>query len=100
MPAKIDDTPERNGVYLLTIARSASNLFQTMNAKQPGYQCSGYKLWDAGFDTIEQFAAKGRWSEWPEADRTAVTEKFRKCFDDLQDEIADAKRNVSCDQRR
>jgi len=85
------DTPERHGVYLLTHPRSASNLFQTMMGAQPGYQGSGYKLFDAGFNTLMQLE-KGPWSEWPEEHRKAVCDTYRKGFEDLQQEIADAKK--------
>jgi len=85
------DASERNGVYLLTIPRSASNLFQTMNAKQPGYQCSGYKLFDAGFATLFKLE-KGRWNNWPEEDRKTLSDTYQTGFESLQDEIADAKK--------
>lgn len=88
------DAPERNGIYLLTFPRSASNLFQTMMDKQPGYQCSGYKLFKAGFQTFGKLD-KGPWREWPEEDRKAITDEFRACWEGLQDEIADAKSKVS-----
>jgi len=61
---------------------------------QPGYQGSGYKLFDAGFNTLMQLE-KGPWSEWPEEHRKAVCDTYRKGFEDLQQEIADAKKNVS-----
>jgi hypothetical protein len=102
MPSRIE-TPqagegaERHGVYLLTHPRSASNLFQTMMAKQPGYQSSGYKLFDAGFNTLMQLD-KGPWSEWSEEDRKSICDILRKSFEGLQDEIDDAKKNVSYDQ--
>jgi hypothetical protein len=82
------------GVYLLTHPRSASNLFQTMMSKQPGYQNSGYKLFDAGFASLTQLS-KGRLSGWPEAERKALYDTFRLGFDGLQDELEDARKNVS-----
>jgi hypothetical protein len=82
------------GVYLLTHPRSASNLFQTMMSKQPGYQNSGYKLFDAGFASLTQLS-KGRLSGWPEAERKALYDTFRLGFDSLQDELEDARKNVS-----
>jgi hypothetical protein len=87
------DVPERRGVYLLSHPRSASNLLQRMVAKQPGYQNSGYMLWWAGQEALDRLH-KGRWSEWPEDDRKAVYDAFRKGWDNLQDEVANANRNV------
>jgi hypothetical protein len=99
MPARIEtmhasDAPERRGVYLLTHPRSASNMFQMMLAKQPGYQNSSYKFFASGFRTMSQMQ-KGRLSEWPEDERKALYDAFRAGFKDLEDEIADAKKNVS-----
>lgn len=95
MPGRLE--PEHHGergVYLLTHPRSASNLFQTMMSKQPGYQNSGYKLFDAGFASLTQLS-RGRLSEWPEAERKALYGAFREGFDGLQDELEDARKNVS-----
>jgi hypothetical protein len=95
MPGRLE--PERHGergVYLLTHPRSASNLFQTMMSKQPGYQNSGYKLFDAGFASLTQLS-RGRLSEWPEAERKALYDTFRQGFDSLQDELENARKNVS-----
>lgn len=95
MPGKLE--PEHHGergVYLLSHPRSASNLFQKMMSTQPGYQNSGYKLFDAGFASLTQLS-KGRLSEWPEAERKALYDKFLQGFDSLQDELEDARKNVS-----
>lgn len=95
MPGRVE--PGRHGqrgVYLLTHPRSASNLFQTMMSKQPGYQNSAYKLFDAGFASLAQLS-KGRLSEWPDAERKALYDTFRVGFDSLQDELDDARKNVS-----
>jgi len=99
MPARTEttqasDVPERRGVYLLTHPRSASNLFQTMMAKQPGYQNSSYKLFDAAFAALGQLE-RGRLSDWPEDDRKSLYDAYRAGWESLQDEVADAKRNVS-----
>jgi hypothetical protein len=93
-PQSSDATPAILGVYLLTHPRSASNLFQTMMSKQPGFQNSGYKLFDAGFATLGQLH-KGPLSEWPEEERKALYAAFQTGFERLQDELADAKKNVS-----
>jgi hypothetical protein len=93
MPAKIT-TPERRGIYLLTHPRSASNLFQTMLAKQPGFQNSGYKLFDAGFAALGQMQ-RGPLSEWDEKEREGLYDVFRKGWESLEDEVEDAGRNVS-----
>ena len=96
MPGRLEtERPDgRRGVYLLTHPRSASNLFQTMMSKQPGYQNSGYKLFNAGFASLSQLE-KGRLSEWPEEERKALYNVFRAGFDSLQDELEDARKNVS-----
>lgn len=102
MPSRIEttnesDTPERRGVYLLTHPRSASNLFQTMMAKQPGYQNSSYKLFDAGFAGLAQLP-RGPLGQWPVEDRKALYELFRAGFESLEKEVAETKMNVSrCD---
>jgi hypothetical protein len=96
MPGKLK-APERRGVYLLTHPRSASNLFQTMMAKQPGYQNSGYKLFEAGFATLGQLQ-RGPLSEWPEEDRKALYDKFVAGWESLQDEVEDANKKVSLPQ--
>jgi hypothetical protein len=96
MPAKTETTqaPECRGVYLLTHPRSASNLFQTMLAKQPGYQNSSYKFFDSAFGALNMFQ-KGPLSQWPEEDRKALYDSFRAGFESLEDEIEDAFKNVS-----
>lgn len=86
----------QRGVYLLTHPRSASNMFQTMMSKQPGYQSSGYKLFDAGFASLSQLE-KGRLSEWPKEEREALNNAFRAGFNSLEDELEDARKNVSCE---
>jgi hypothetical protein len=98
MPGKIEtaqasDMPECRGVYLLTHPRSASNMFQTMMAKQPNYQNSGYKLFHAGFASIGQMQ-RGPLSAWPEEDRRTAFDAFEKGWQSLQDEVADAQKNV------
>jgi hypothetical protein len=100
MPGTIENQPASHetlairGVYLLTHPRSASNLFQTMMSKQPGFQSSGYKLFSAGFATLTQLG-KGPISEWEEEERKGLYKVFETGFEDLQDELADAKKNVS-----
>jgi hypothetical protein len=88
------DTPECLGVYLLTHPRSASNLFQKMMEKQPGYQHISYKLFDAGFSGLAQMQ-RGRLSEWPEEDSKALYNSFWEGFESLEKDVADAKQNVS-----
>ncbi|KAL1644026.1 hypothetical protein SLS61_008959 [Didymella pomorum] len=63
-----------------------------MMSKQPGYQNSGYKLFDAGFASLTQLS-RGRLSEWPEAERKALYDTFRQGFDSLQDEVENARKN-------
>lgn len=92
--ARASDAPTRRGVYLLTHPRSASNMFQTMMSKQPGYQNSGYKLFKSGFATLMQLD-RGRLSEWSDEERDALYRTYQEGFEDLQDELADAKKNVS-----
>jgi len=90
--------PGRRGVYLLTHPRSASNLFQTMMSKQPGYQNSGYKLFDGGFATLMNLE-KGPLSEWPEEERNGLYETFKTAFGSLEDELDDCAKNVSREGR-
>lgn len=84
----------RCGVYLLTNPRSASNLFQTMMSKQPGYQNSGYKFFDANFASLSQLE-KGPLGQWPQEERKSLYDAFQAGFDSLQDELEDAQKNVS-----
>ncbi|KAK3201238.1 hypothetical protein GRF29_185g241002 [Pseudopithomyces chartarum] len=67
-------------------------MFQTMMAKQPDFQNTGYKLFDAGFATLSQLA-RGPLSKLPEEERNALYNAFRAGFDDMQDEIEDAQKN-------
>jgi hypothetical protein len=92
--AQMDSAPARRGVYLLTHPRSASNLFQTMMANQPGFQSSSYKVLDAAVSSLYQLD-KGQLGETPEKERKALYDAFRAGFDDLQDELEDAQKNVS-----
>ena len=82
------------GVYHITQPRSASNLFQNMMAKQPGFQNSGYKLFHAGFATLSGIE-HGPLSAWPEEKRQQLYETFKAAFETLQDELEDAEKNVS-----
>ncbi|KAF1346438.1 hypothetical protein EJ07DRAFT_169879 [Lizonia empirigonia] len=61
-------------------------------AKQPGHQCSGYKVFDGGSASLSQLE-KGRLSEWPEEERKALYDVYRDGFDKLQDELEDAQKN-------
>jgi hypothetical protein len=65
-----------------------------MMAKQPGYQNSGYMLWWAGQEALDGLH-KGHWTEWSEIDRKAAYDAFQKGWDNLQDFVADANKNVS-----
>ncbi|KAI8935781.1 hypothetical protein NX059_007301 [Plenodomus lindquistii] len=95
MPGRIETTRpsnglKRRGVYLLTHPRSASNLFQTMMAKQPGFQHSSYIIFEANFGLLGELVNKERWSDWSEAEWKSVQDSFQKCFDKMQAELADA----------
>jgi hypothetical protein len=92
MPARV--VPECRGVYLLTHPRSASNLFQKMMEKQPGYHQMSYKLFDAGFAAMSQ-VGRGPLSAWPEADRQALFKAFDAGVESLEKEVAEANSNVS-----
>lgn len=88
------EAPQCRGIYHLTHPRSASNLFQTMMAKQPGFEASSYKLFEAGvriFFDVE----KGPLSTWPEEERKELQENFQKAFDEMQDEMEEAEKKVS-----
>ncbi|BBN15963.1 hypothetical protein MPTK1_7g02330 [Marchantia polymorpha subsp. ruderalis] len=85
------DAPARRGVYLLSHPRSASNLFQRMMEKQPGFQISKYKLHDSQASLTQLL--KGRLSEWSDEEREALYDMFRAGFDKVQDELADARKN-------
>jgi len=82
------------GIYHITQPRSASNLFQNMMAKQPGFQNSGYKLFHAGFATLSG-VEHGPLSAWPEEKRQKLYETFKAAFETLEDELEDAEKNVS-----
>ncbi|KAL6153388.1 hypothetical protein ACJQWK_03960 [Exserohilum turcicum] len=85
------EAPQCRGIYHLTHPRSASNLFQTMMAKQPGFEASSYKLFEAGvriFFDVE----KGPLSTWPEEERKELQENFQKAFDEMQDEMEEAEK--------
>jgi hypothetical protein len=91
--APTGDVPERAGVYLLTHPRSASNLFQTMMDKQPGYQTSGYKFFGAAQKALlmaddEPLSAKSA------EQREELYTAFRDGYKSLLDELADAKSKV------
>ncbi|CBX90443.1 hypothetical protein LEMA_P065690.1 [Plenodomus lingam JN3] len=93
MPGKIDDAsskPKRRGVYLLTHPRSASNLFQTMMANQPGFQNSAYLIFEASFTIFESFNHKESWSDWSEDEWKTLQDGFQKCFGKMLEEMADA----------
>ena len=91
------DGEGRRGVYLITHPRSASNMFQTMMAKQPGFQNASYKLFDAGFAGLSQIA-KGPLSKRSQEERGAMYSAFRTGFDNMQDELEDAQKNVSIEK--
>jgi hypothetical protein len=90
-------TPARRGVYLLTHPRSASNLFQTMMAKQRSHgadvQSSGYHFFDACFPLICQMD-KGSISGCTEAERETLYDPYKAAFEKLTNEMANAEREV------
>lgn len=49
---------------------------------------------DAGLASLKQLK-RGPLSEWPKEDREALYDNFRAGFDGLQDELEDARMNVS-----
>ncbi|KAG9205428.1 hypothetical protein G6514_008070 [Epicoccum nigrum] len=61
-------------------------------SKQPGYQNSGYKLFDAGFASLSQLE-KGPLGQRPQEERKALYNAYQAGFDSLQDEIEDAQKN-------
>lgn len=92
--------PTRRGVYLLTHPRSASNLFQTMMAKQKSrgadVQCSSYHFFNAAFAMFMQMDRGSlQSSEWTEADRAALYEPYKAAFEGLNRELANAEQQVS-----
>jgi hypothetical protein len=90
-------TPARRGVYLLTHPRSASNLFQTMMAKQKSHgadiQSSGYHFFDAAFPLLCQMD-RGSISGWTEAEREALFDPYKAAFENLTNEMANAEKQV------
>ena len=97
MPGRLETVPQgagSRGVYLITHPRSASNMFQTMMSKQPGYHNSSYKFFNAGFAMLTQIQ-KGPLSTWPEEQRNALYGAFRSGFDSMQDELEEVQKNVS-----
>lgn len=92
--------PTRRGVYLLTHPRSASNLFQTMMAKQKSHgadvQCSSYHFFNASFAVFTQMGRGSLQSpSWTDADRTALHEPYKAAFEALNGELANAEQHVS-----
>lgn len=92
--------PTRRGVYLLTHPRSASNLFQTMMAKQKSrgadVQCSSYHFFDASFAVFMQMGRGSLQSaNWTEEDRAALNEPYKAAFEAMNKELADAEQHVS-----
>ncbi|KAF2854783.1 hypothetical protein T440DRAFT_464924 [Plenodomus tracheiphilus IPT5] len=94
MPGRIETAgsngSRRRGVYLLTHPRSASNLFQTMMAKQPGFQNSSYIIFEASFALLSEFNKKERLSDWSQDEWKAIQDSFQECYDKMQAELADA----------
>lgn len=92
--------PTRRGVYLLTHPRSASNLFQTMMAKQKSrgadVQCSSYHFFNASFAVFMQMGRGSlQSSNWTEGDRAALHEPYKAAFEAMNKELADAEQHVS-----
>jgi len=92
--------PTRRGVYLLTHPRSASNLFQTMMAKQRSrgadVQCSSYHFFNAAFGMFMQMGRGSlQSSNWTEADRDALYEPYKAAFEALNGELEKAEQQVS-----
>lgn len=92
--------PTRRGVYLLTHPRSASNLFQTMMAKQKSrgadVQCSSYHFFNASFAVFMQMGRGSlQSSNWTEEDRAALNEPYKTAFEAMNKELADAEQHVS-----
>lgn len=92
--------PTRRGVYLLTHPRSASNLFQTMMAKQKSrgadVQSSSYHFFNAAFAMFMQMGRGSlQSSNWTEADRAALYEPYKAAFEGLNGELASADQKVS-----
>ena len=90
----------RRGVYLLTHPRSASNLFQTMMAKQKSHgadvQSSSYHFFNAAFAAFMQMGRGSlQSSNWTEVDRAALFEPYKAAFEGLNKELADAEEQVS-----
>jgi hypothetical protein len=69
-----------------------------MMSKQPGYQNSGYKLFEGGFATLMALP-KGPLSEWPEEEREGLYQTFLTAFGKLEDELDDCAKNVSRGER-
>lgn len=92
--------PTRRGVYLLTHPRSASNLFQTMMAKQKSHgadvQSSSYHFFNASFAMFMQMGRGSlQSSNWTEADRAALFEPYKVAFEALNAELAKAEQQVN-----
>jgi hypothetical protein len=92
--------PTRRGVYLLTHPRSASNLFQTMMAKQKSrgadVQCSSYHFFNASFAVFMQMGRGSlQSSNWTEADCAALHEPYKAAFEAMNKELANAEQHVS-----
>lgn len=91
--------PTRRGVYLLTHPRSASNLFQTMMAKQRSHgadvRSSSYHFFNAAFSMFMQMGRGSlQGSNWNDADRAALYEPYKAAFEGLNGELASAEQKV------
>lgn len=98
-PISNGSRPARRGVYLLTHPRSASNLFQTMMAKQRSYgedvQSSSYHFFDAAFAPMMQMKRGSlQGPAWSDAERAALSDPYKAAFKKLSEEVATAKHNV------
>lgn len=80
------------GIYHITHPRSASNLFQNMMGRQPGFQYSSYKLFGAGFGALTQLQ-RGPLGEWPKEDRERLFGLFEAGFEGMQEEVEGAVRS-------
>ena len=83
---------------MLTCPRSASNLFQTMLAKQPHHKSTSYYFFNSGMACMGAIT-KGRWADLDEVKRRELTDSYQSGYNQLAAEVHKTKSEVGQIQR-